>query len=77
MPLCWVSVKGTDGWIHSFETDTGSLPEAAYAGVREWGRLWWYNPDAVIEVRAGDERWQVSARDAARLNGTQTDGGLK
>ncbi|HKD07528.1 MAG TPA: hypothetical protein VKB79_16620 [Bryobacteraceae bacterium] len=64
MLLCSVSIKGLDGWIHSLETEAGSLAEAAYAGVREWSRLWWYNPDAVIEVRAGDECWRISARGA-------------
>jgi hypothetical protein len=64
MGLYLILIKGTDGWIHSFETDAGSPSEAAYAGVREWNHLWWYNHDAVIEVRTTDECWRISAREA-------------
>ncbi|HKE26139.1 MAG TPA: hypothetical protein VKB88_27470 [Bryobacteraceae bacterium] len=59
---CSVSVRGKDGWIHSLDTNAESLPEAAYAGIREWNSLWWYDPDAVIEVRAGVECWRASGR---------------
>lgn len=58
---CTVSIKGEDDQLHSVETDAESLFEAAYAGVQQWAKLWWYAADSVIEVRSGDQLWRVRA----------------
>ena len=52
---------GKDGQLHSIETDADSLFAAAYAGLRSWSLLWWYDSDAVIEVRSADGAWKVKA----------------
>jgi hypothetical protein len=51
-----------DGQLHSVETEASSLFEAAYEGVLQWTRLWWFSGDCVIEVRAGQQRWRVKAQ---------------
>jgi hypothetical protein len=45
---------------HSFETDAESLFQAAEKAIQEWCRFWWYSPEALLEVRAGAESWEVS-----------------
>jgi hypothetical protein len=35
--------------------------DAADQAVRGWSKLWWWNADAVIEVRAGNECWKIQA----------------
>jgi hypothetical protein len=52
-------MRGNDDQLHSIETDADSLLEAAYAGLRDWCRMWWYFPEAVIDVRSGDDLWRV------------------
>jgi hypothetical protein len=54
-------MRGKDDQLHATETDAAILFEAAYAAIREWGKLWWYSSDGVIEVRAGPQRWRVRA----------------
>jgi hypothetical protein len=51
-------MTGKDG-PHSIETEASSLFAAAHKAMVEWGRLWWYLPDAPIEVRAGERVWRV------------------
>jgi len=55
-------MKGQDGQQHSLETKADSLFGAAYAGVEQWAKLWWYSPNAVIEVRDGERSWRVRAQ---------------
>jgi hypothetical protein len=52
---------GKDGQWHSIETDADSLFAAAYAGIRAWAPLWWYDSEALIEVRSAGGAWKVSA----------------
>jgi hypothetical protein len=62
-----VSLTANDNEIHSVETEVASVFEAAYAGLHDWCRQWWYSPDVIIEVRAGESvlagagepRWPV------------------
>jgi hypothetical protein len=62
MRRCIVSMTGRDSQEHQLETDATSLFDAAYAGIDKWCRLWWYDPDCVITVRAaGEEEWRVVA----------------
>ena len=35
--------------------------DAAAQATHGWAKLWWYAPDAVIEVCAGEEVWRVRA----------------
>ena len=59
MRRCTVSMTGTDGRRHSIETDALSLFDAAYNAQQEWAKLSWFDPQAVIEVRAGSDCWRV------------------
>ena len=56
---CLVSVIGKDGERHSIDTDGISLFDAAYKAKQQWAMFWWFPPDAVIEVRSGNDCWQV------------------
>lgn len=35
--------------------------DAAAQATQRWAMLSWYEPDAVLEVRAGEEIWRVRA----------------
>jgi hypothetical protein len=48
-----------DGERHTVETDAISLFDAAWQARQQWALLWWFRADALIEVQAGDECWQV------------------
>ena len=61
---CIVSIRGKDNQEHSIETEAESLFGAAYAGVQVWSKLWWFSSDLVIQVRAGEKEWCVTARRA-------------
>jgi hypothetical protein len=61
---CIVSIRGKDNQEPSIETEADSLFGAAYAGVQVWSKLWWFSSDAVIQVRAGEKEWSVTARRA-------------
>jgi hypothetical protein len=55
-----VSIFGKDMIHHSFETDAESLFQAADHAIQDMCRFWWYNPEALLEVRARADRWKVS-----------------
>jgi hypothetical protein len=61
MKRCTVSMIGVDGKTQTMEVEAASAFGAAHHAMRCWSALWWYRPDAVIEVRAGDETWKVWA----------------
>lgn len=54
-------MTGRDSHEHQLEMDADSLFDAAYAGIDQWCRLWWYDPDCLITVRSGGEEWRVVA----------------
>jgi hypothetical protein len=53
-------MKGKDGQLHSLECEAESLFSAADQAITEWNRRWWFTSDAVLEIRAGDEKWRVN-----------------
>jgi hypothetical protein len=55
-------MKGQDDQLHSLEIDADGLFAAAFAGIQEWQRLWWFSTEAIIEVRTGQQCWMVKAR---------------
>ncbi|HXT77021.1 MAG TPA: hypothetical protein VN780_12080 [Candidatus Eisenbacteria bacterium] len=56
-----VSIMGQDGQTYSLDVTASSLFEAVDQALQSWAKFWWYEPDAVIEVRAGDQRWKIRA----------------
>jgi hypothetical protein len=52
---CLVSVIRKDGERHSIETDGINLFDAAYKAKQQWAMFWWFPPDALLEVRSGNE----------------------
>jgi len=50
---------GTDGQLHSIETDAISLFDAAYKARQQWAVCSWFRADALIDVRTGKETWRV------------------
>jgi hypothetical protein len=51
---------GQDGRTYETVVEASSLFDAAERALRQWARLWWYRPNAVVEVRMGDKCWKVS-----------------
>jgi hypothetical protein len=56
---CTVSMVGQDGQTHEAAVEAASLFDAADRA--QWTRLWWYRPNAVVEVRMGGQCWKVNA----------------
>ena len=65
MRRCTVFMTGTDGQRHSIETDALSLFDAAYNAQQQWARLSWFDPQALIEVRAGNGLFGACGRTAS------------
>jgi hypothetical protein len=62
MKDCTVSIIGQDGQTYSRDvTAASSLFDAVDQAVQGWAKLWWWHADAVVEVRARDERWKIRA----------------
>jgi hypothetical protein len=61
MKDCTVSIIGQDGQTYSLDVRASSLFDAVDQAVQSWAKLWWYEPNAVIEVRAGDQLWKIRA----------------
>jgi hypothetical protein len=61
MKDCTVSIIGQDGQTYSLDVRASSLFDAVDQAVQSWAKLWWYEPNAVIEVRADDQIWKVRA----------------
>jgi hypothetical protein len=61
MKDCTVSIIGQDGQTYSREVTASSAFGAVDQAVQSWSKLWWYEPNAVVEVRAGDQRWKIQA----------------
>jgi phage terminase large subunit-like protein len=59
MKRCAVFMAGQDGRTHTIAVDATSVFDAAAQATRGWALFWWYRPDAVIEVRSGEEVWRV------------------
>lgn len=56
---CVVSITGKDSQRYSVKVDAISLFDAAYKARQQWAVLWWFLPDALIEVRSDDGSWNV------------------
>jgi hypothetical protein len=56
MKDCTVSIVDAGGQVHTVEVEASSVFDAAAQATHGWAKLWWwYEPDAVIEVCAGEE----------------------
>jgi hypothetical protein len=55
--LFWM--KGKDGNTHSLTVGASSLFQAAQQGIEAWSLLWWFDPEELITVQVGDQRWAV------------------
>jgi hypothetical protein len=51
---------GQDGRTYEAAVEAASLFDAADRAIQQWARLWWYRPNAALEVRMGDKCWKVS-----------------
>jgi hypothetical protein len=50
---CTVLMVGQDDQAHEATVEATSLFNAADHALQQWARLWWYRPNAVVEVRMG------------------------
>jgi hypothetical protein len=57
---CTVAMYGKDMLTHTFECYAASLFDAAEKALQQWSLFWWHNPEALLEVRSGGDRWKVS-----------------
>jgi len=64
-------MKGTDGQTHGLTLQASSLYDGAAKAIDEWARLWWFDPEAVLEVKCGDERWRVRQNAVRHWRGCQ------
>jgi hypothetical protein len=62
MERCTVSVIDREAELHQVEVNAASLFDAVDQATQQWLPLWWFNPDAVAEVQAGNRRWRVRLR---------------
>ena len=68
MKNCRVSVVSPDGETHTITVRANSLFDAARQAQERWSMLWWHQPDAVLEVCAGVQRWKVRGDRIRRWN---------
>ncbi len=52
-------MEGKDGERHTIELEAASLFEAGYRAVQRWALFWWFDPQALLTIRAGNEGWNV------------------
>ncbi len=52
-------MRGKDGEVHTVELEASSLFEAGYQATQRWALFWWFDPEAVLTLIAGDEHWHV------------------
>jgi hypothetical protein len=57
-----VSIHGKDHETHTVEVYAASLFDAAHQAMQQQCIYWWWNPEALIEVRAEGESWKVSQK---------------
>jgi hypothetical protein len=70
MKDCTVSIIGQDGQTYSLEVEASSAFDAVDQALQSWAKLWWYEPNAVIEVRAGRSTLEDPGRPGAGVEGT-------
>jgi hypothetical protein len=46
--------------MHHTIVEAPSLFAAADAALRPWVLLWWYDPEAQVTVKRGDEAWTLT-----------------
>jgi hypothetical protein len=71
MERCTVSIIGGEGEAYQVEVTASSLFDAVDQAMQQWARLWWFNPGAVAELRAGPRRWRVRLRRVISWRGGQ------
>lgn len=62
MGCCSVEITGKDGQKHILTTDAASVFDAVEKAIQAWGRLWFWDPDAIAIVKRNDESWNVPIR---------------
>jgi hypothetical protein len=60
-----VSMIGADRQVHTHSAEASSLFDACRKAVQYWSRFWFYEPNALLTVRAGEQCWHVR-QDALR-----------
>jgi hypothetical protein len=55
-------MKGKDGKTHAYTVEASSLFDATEKAIHQWSRLWWFDPDTLLQVSSCDEQWTVTQR---------------
>ena len=58
---CMVSVTSSDGQTHTVEVTASSLSDAAEQAMEAWSRMWWWDPDLLLDIKCGDRYWKIGA----------------
>jgi len=53
--VCDVSLTTPNGQTHALTLQAESLFSAAASAISEWSRLWWWDRDSIMTVRAGGQ----------------------
>jgi hypothetical protein len=72
---CPVSMVGQDGQTYEATVEAASLFDAADRAIQQWARLWWYRPNATVEVRMDDKCWKVSTERVRQWRQADKPGG--
>lgn len=59
MRSCSVETTGRDDETHTIELDASGLFEAGYQAAQRWALFWWFDPQALLTIKAGNEEWNV------------------
>lgn len=59
MACCHVSIEGKDRKTRSTTLDAVSAFDAVEKATWAWGRLWWFDPDAIVTVQRGEQQYRI------------------
>ena len=53
-------MRGKDGQKHGVTLDASSAFDAVERAIHSWSMFWWFDPDALVVVQHGEQRWNIS-----------------
>lgn len=67
-----VQIKGKDSIAHSLTLEASSVFDAANRAIQSWARYWWFDPETLLIVQAGDQRWAVKQESVRKWRAKQS-----
>ncbi len=53
-------MRGKDSETHTVELQAASLFAAGYEAVQRWAMFWWFDPQALLTIKAGEQEWSIN-----------------